>query len=247
MSNEIAGYIGLSRMTALARQLDVVTNNLANMNTAGFKGERSIFHEHVESLSAGGGKRERQSYVIDKGTYMDLSQGALTPTGNPLDVALQGNGWYSYMSDEGVVYGRDGRFMVDDQGRLATLDGKPVLDVNGGEIVLPQEEGASLSISGDGTISADGMALAQIGVVEFANPHRLERIGGGYFSAPADEAPLPAFDASMAQGMVEGSNVQPIVEMTRMMSLQRAYENIARLNETTGELQSRAISRIGQR
>lgn len=247
MANEVGGYIGLSRQTALQRQLDVVSNNIANMNTAGFKAEQSVFQDHLERLSRGSGKPEEQSYVIDKGTYRDLSQGALEATGNPLDVALHGNGWYAYMGDEGVVYGRDGRFLIDEQGRLVTLDGKSVLDVNGAEIIIALDEGNEISVAGDGTLSLDGLALAQIGVSEFDNPHRLERLGNGYFRAPDDEPALPAFNASLVQGMVEKSNVQPIVEMTRMMSLQRAYDQIAKLSDVTSELSSKTITRLGQR
>lgn len=247
MSNEVAGYIGLSRFTALHRELDVVTNNIANMNTASFKGESSIFHEYVENFSKDTSSTGDQSYVIDKGTYRDLSQGGLEPTDNPLDVALQGPGWYSYMGDEGIVYGRDGRLVIDDLGRLSTLDGKPILDINGGEIVLPLEDGNAVQVSGDGTLSVGGAAIAQLGIVDFDNPQRLERLGNGYYSAPDDEFPLPAFDASVAQGMVETSNVQPVVEMTKLISLHRAYENISKLTEMTGELQSKTIQKLAQR
>lgn len=246
MATEIAGYVGLSRLTALRRQMDVTTNNIANMNTAGFKGERVIFNEHLERVSAPGPGREEQSYVIDKGTFTDLAQGGFETTGNPLDVALHGDGWLSYMSDEGVVYGRDGRFVIDDLGRLSTVDGKPVLDVNGAEIVLPLDEGADVAIAGDGTISVDGMAIGALGLFTFDSPQRLERMGNGVLRAPEDEMPLPAMETSVVQGAIENSNVQPVVEMTRMMELHRAYESVTRLSENAGELQRKAINQLGR-
>lgn len=245
MANEIAGYIGLSRMSGLRRQLDVVTNNIANMNTAAFKAERTVFQEHLERLGQAGG-REEQSYVIDSATYRDLSQGRLEATGNPLDLAIEGEGWFAYNTEEGVVYGRDGRLLVDDMGRLSTTDGRPILDINGAEIVLPLEEAHLVDIAADGTVSAEGLILGQIGIFGFDNPRRLERLGNGMLRAPADEVALPALDAALVQGTVEGSNVNPIVEMTRLMQLHRAYEQTAKLNEATGDLQSRAIDRLGR-
>lgn len=245
MANEVAGYIGLSRLTSLQRHMDVVTNNVANMNTDSFKAERTIFQEHLESLG-GPGNSEDQSYVIDIGTYRDLKQGALQETGNPLDIAIQGEGWFSYMSENGPVYGRGGRLMIDDFGRMVTSTGDPILDLNGGEIVLPIDGDNQINIAGDGTVSVDGAAMAQIGIVEFENPQQLERMGNGYYQAPEDDFPLPAFDASVVQGMVETSNVEPIVEMTRLMDLHRAYEMTNKLHENSGELQSKMINRIGQ-
>src|SRR5690606_3316078 len=153
----------------------VVTNNIANMNTTAFKAERTIFQEHLERLGPVG-QREDQSYVIDSATYRDLSQGRLEATGNPLDIAIEGEGWFAYNTEEGPVYGRDGRLLIDDMGRLATTDGKPILDIHGAEIVLPLEEAHLIDIAADGTVSAEGLILGQIGIFQFDNPRRLERL-----------------------------------------------------------------------
>lgn len=241
-----AGYVGLSAQKALKKKLDVIANNVANMNTSGFKGQRAAFVEHVADVEKSDGSREGVSFAYTRATYMDTSQGGLTATSSPFDMALQGEGWFSYDTPEGVAYGRDGSFKIDGLGRLSTSEGHPVLDEGGGEIVITPEEASNLTVTADGTMSANGVALGRLGVWTFDNPQALERMGNGMFKAPDDAPPLPAMDASVVQGMVEGSNVNAIQEMTRLIDVHRTYDKVAKLAKNANDLEKDAIARLGK-
>ncbi len=244
-----ANYISLSLATALQRNLDVTANNMANANTAGFKGERVVFSSylHRDDTAATG----NTSFLIDRGSYVDTQQGAVSYTGNPLDVALQGTGWFAYETPQGQrAYGRDGHFATDAQGRLVTMSGARVLDIAGNQIALPPDAGADLSISRTGMISslANG-PIAQIGVFEVPDLQTYERIGNGLFVQPDIEGirpPVPDEVSEVVQGAVEGSNVQPVIEMTRMMSIQKAYERAVQLMNGEDELRRDVLRRIGR-
>ncbi len=150
-------YVALSQMTALERQLDVTANNLANANSNGFKSERVLFESYLHQNERDD-LGEGTNFVLDSGSYVDARQGALTRTDNPLDVAISGKGWFAYQSDTGqTAYGRDGNFVLDDQGRMMTLSGAQVLDAGGAPITLPPDVAGSLSIASDGTMSSDAI------------------------------------------------------------------------------------------
>ncbi|MGY6704313.1 flagellar basal-body rod protein FlgF [Roseinatronobacter sp.] len=242
-------YVSLSLATALERQLNVTANNMANANTAGFKGERVVFSSylHRDDTAASGDT----SFLIDKGSYIDMQQGGVSHTGNPLDVALKGNGWFAYETPQGQrAYGRDGHFAQDAQGALVTMSGARVLDMAGNPIALPPDAGTDLSISRTGAISslANGQ-IAQLGVFEVPDLPAYERIGNGMFVAPDIDGirpPVPDEATEVVQGAVEGSNVQPIVEMTRMMSIQKAYERAVQLMNGEDELRRDVLRRVGR-
>jgi flagellar basal-body rod protein FlgF len=171
----------------------------------------------------------------------DLAPGPITATGNPLDLAIEGAGYFTVQTAEGVRYGRSGQFRLNDLGELATAAGAPVLDEGGATIALPID-GGPVAIAADGTVSsADGVA-GRIEVVTFADEQRLRKVGDGLYST--DQAPAPAPEARLVQGALEGSNVEPIVEMTLMMATVRAYQGTQRLLDTHHELQRRAIERM---
>lgn len=241
-------YIALSRSSALRRNLDVVANNIANSNTAGFKGERMLFQEEVERAGQVESFAKNTSFVLDRGTYMDGSQGALSQTGNPLDIALQGDGWFGYETVNGdVAYGRDGRLTIDAQGNLTTMSGHRVLDAGGAPIAIPEEALGGLSIAQDGTITNDqGEIFANIGLFQFSENQAFEKIGDGLMRYTGNDAPLPAFNASVYQGFIESSNVQPIMEMTRMIEIQRAYDQSQKLTEQAHDLSKNTIGRLGR-
>ena len=242
-------YISLSLATALRRQLDVTANNMANASTAGFKGERVVFSSflHRDDSAATGDT----SFLIDRGSYVDQQQGAITMTGNKLDVALKGEGWLGYETPQGQrAYGRDGHFGIDPQGALVTMSGARVLDIGGNPINLPPDALNDLSISRNGTISslANGV-IAQIGVFTLPDVQSFERIGNGMFVQPDLEGVRPAIpDAvtEVVQGAIEGSNVQPVVEMTRMMSIQKAYERAVELMNGEDDLRRDMLRRVGR-
>ena len=241
MENQL--YIGLSRQMALRRQLDVVANNVANMNTAGFRGERTLFEA---ALEAGGRKpTDRIAFTIDRSTYTDLRPGAFTETGNPYDVALDGDGFLSVQSPDGVRYTRDGRLRRDADGTLVGTNGYPVLDDGRRPIVVPSDSSV-ISIGSDGLLSADGNVIARIAVSRFDNPQMLKQTGDLLFEPGEGMEARPAPDTRLVEGKVERSNVQGIVEIGRMMDLTRDYQAVTKMVDDGQDLLRSAINRLGK-
>lgn len=214
MSNALS--IALSAQTALRRQMEVVANNVANSSTPAYKGERMVFRQWL--LQEPGGTP--LAFVHDWGTARDVRQGALSHTGNTLDLALQGEGYFAIQTSEGVRYTRNGRFQLDANRQVVTASGHPVLDDAGAPITIP-EEAVDISIAHDGTISTEAGAVGRVGVLRFEQESALLPASEGTY---VTEAPaLPAEATKVLQGMVEESNVQPIVEITRMMEVSNRY------------------------
>lgn len=234
-------YVGLSRQVVLRRQLDVVANNIANMNTSGFRAERMLFEEAVAKT----GKKSAQqvSFTIDRATYTDFKEGAFATTNNPLDVAIDGDGWLTLQGPDGPVYTRDGRLRRDQQGQLVGVDGHPVLDTNGQPILIPEDR-ATLDIAADGVVSADREVIARIGLVRFDKQQAMQRTAGQLFTT--SEAPIPAADARLTQGRIEESNVQGVVELTRMMDLSRDYQSVSKFIDEGQDLLRSAVNRLGK-
>lgn len=240
MENQL--YIGLSRQMALRRQLDVVANNIANMNTVGFRGERSLFEAAMEP---GGTKpTDRIAFTIDRATYTDMQPGAFSETGNPYDVALDGDGFLTVRTADGLRYTRDGRMRRDEDGQLVNANGFPVLD-DGGLPITIDSEYTTVTIASDGLVSADGDVVARLAVVRFENPQTLKQTGDLLFIGD-DAAALPAPETRLVQGKVEKSNVQGITEVTRLMELSRDYQSVTKMVDEGQELLRSAISRLGK-
>ncbi|MGB0748415.1 MAG: flagellar basal-body rod protein FlgF [Magnetospiraceae bacterium] len=217
-------YIALSRQSVLRREMGVIATNIANMNTNGYQAERMMFVDHLER-SRGNEHLlpDKLSFVRDIKQYRSLDEGPLETTGNPLDVAIAGRGYFSIQTDDGPRYTRDGRFTLDASGTLVNGAGLPVLSVAGGPLQVGPED-TSLMIANDGTLSSEAGVIGRIGVYEFDNEQALEKQAGNLFDAgeqPANEATAPR----VQQGALEGSNVVPVVELTRMIEVQRAYES----------------------
>lgn len=243
MSN--ADYVSLSLASALQRSMDMAANNMANASTAGYKTMQPLF----EAVQPEGNDDGATSYVEDRGTYLDTSQGAFIATGNPLDIALSGPGWLSYQTDAGATaYGRDGRLTVNSDGQLSTLAGAPVLNPGGAPITLPQALGTDVTISRDGSITdAEGAVLGQIGIFRVPDVDTLVPIGNGlYLYGDAGAEIGPATETELAQGFIEQSNVRPVIELTRLMDIQRAYERAAKLMGDSNDLTRQAIQRLGR-
>jgi flagellar basal-body rod protein FlgF len=241
-------YVSLSLATAMRNALDVTANNIANANTAGFKGERVVFDSYMLRETGTEDGRETD-FLIDQGSFMDPAQGAMSRTGNPLDLALQGDGWFAYETDGGTAYGRDGRFALSPDGNLVTLNGARVLDPGGAPIALPPDVGGEVTISQDGTISTlAGGVIGRVGLFDLPDAQGYERIGAGMFVPPegAADTARPASDATrVVQGAIEASNVQPVVEMTRLMAIQQAYERALKLVSSEDDLTRDMLRRIG--
>jgi len=240
---ENAQLIGLSRQIALQRQLDVVANNIANLNTTGFKAEQILFEEYVMPVARHNDfprLDQPLSYVQDWATIHDLSGGAIVQTGNELDVALNGEGFFAVQTAGGERWTRAGSFQLDNQGRLVDLSGNPVLGMGGPIQFAPEETG--ITIAADGTISSSAGPKDQLRIVEFADAQVLKREGSNLFSGGEPQLNV---NTRVMQGHVERSNVSGIAEMAEMIRVQRAYESAASLAQKQDELRRSAIQRLG--
>lgn len=232
--------VSLSRQVALRRQMDVIAHNLANLETGGFKASGMMFEEHLmpgaEASHALPGDRDI-SYVMDTGTLLDFSPGALRQTGNPLDVAIDGDGWFVVETSGGERYTRNGGFQLNSDGMLVTVEGHQVLG-DGGPILFDESDG-EISIAADGTISTEAGDKGRLRVVRFEDEHVLKPEGSSTFSAPVQ--PRDALDVRVHQGMLENSNVKPIVEVSRMIEVTRAYTTLSSMLERMDEMRRNAI------
>ncbi len=248
---ENPSYITLSRQSVLRRQMDVLANNLANMSTPAFKAESMMVIEH-ESKIAGQGPRGMRtiSFVKDLATVRDLSEGQMFHSDNPLDLAISGPGYFSIETEEGERFTRHGAFLMDGEGRLVTMAGRPVLSERGREIVVPPNS-SEIEIAQDGTVSArnpllqgENLVLGRIKITEFENEYQLKREANGLYR-PEDGANPQLVEApKVFQGMIEKSNVNGIVEMTKLIETVRTYQSSTNVMEQEHERQRRAIDTL---
>ena len=236
-------YVGLSRQLTLQRQLDVAANNLANLDTAGFKVEQLMLQSDPLRPTQGRSRLDPIKYVIDDGVARSFTPGALEKTGGPLDLAVEGDGFFQVQTPQGVRFTRDGRFSLDAQNRLTTQAGDPVLDGAGSPITLDPKRG-EIAVAKTGQISQGGQPGAKVGVVRFTNLSGLSKSGDNLFSSA--ETPAAAADAGVRQGYVERSNAQPVIEVTHLVEINRAYERISNMLNSTHELSRTAIQRLGK-
>jgi flagellar basal-body rod protein FlgF len=233
-------YIALSRQMAIQKQLDTVANNLANLNTAAFKRERVLFEEHLMRAS-----QQPLSYVRGYDSLRDIREGQFQATGSKFDVAISGEGFFEVKTPAGTRYTRSGHMRLDEQGRLVTGAGHPVLDSGNQEISIADTGGGAPTIGGDGTISTpDGNSIGKLNVVKFADPQALAHEADGLYRT--EQAPLPATTARIKQGVIESANVQPIVELTTMIELLRNYQAAQRLIDTDHDRVRKAIERLAR-
>lgn len=244
---ENALLIGLSRQVAMQRELDVVANNIANLNTTGFKAGGNIFEEYLMPLARESGfmgKDARVSFVRDRATWQDFSQGPIQQTGNPLDVAIDGAGFLAVQTARGERYTRNGALQINAAGELVTSEGDKVLG-DGGPIVL-QPQDRDVSIGRDGSVSVAAGARGRLRLVTFAQPQRLQKDGGSTFAAPAGVQAETATSARVVQGSIEKSNVHGVLEMTRMIDVTRSYATIAQMLQQQSDLRRTAIQQLAE-
>lgn len=215
MDNAI--YTNLTRQTGLLREMQVVANNIANIATTGFRQDNLIFSEHVKQIE-GGSSLSMATASVRNTSYL---QGALTQTGGPLDLAIEGDGFFLIETPQGQRLTRSGHFSSSQQGELVTSDGNRVLDTGGAPVFLPPDA-IDIAVSADGTLSAAGIPLAQIGLMQPVDPENMQRETGVLFRADAGFE--PANEGRIVQGFLESSNVNPINQIARMIEVQRAYE-----------------------
>jgi flagellar basal-body rod protein FlgF len=226
--------VGLSGQMALRQQLDVVANNVANASTTAFRGDRTLFQSHISRLDVPG---REVAFVQDRATYVDTRAGSIAATGNPLDVAIDGNAFLAVErpGNAGRGYTRDGRLRVSPDNTLVDAAGRPVLGEGGGRMLMP-ERFASVEIRADGTVLAttDGRAeqVGRLGLFQAGEVRAIRKGGDGLLEIPqAELRPVEpgSREARLVQGALESSSVQPIAEIANLTALQRAYDNVQRI------------------
>jgi flagellar basal-body rod protein FlgF len=248
---ENALLVGLSRQTVLERQLDVVANNVANVNTNGFKADQQLFEEFLTSGAHEDnfkGSDRRVSYVQDRGTYRDFSQGPLQQTGNPLDVAVNGGGFFAVQTAAGERYTRDGKFHISNTGQLVTAAGDAVLGT-GGPIVFQQTD-HDIAISADGTVTVvegsntTDSIRGRLRIVGFADPQSAQKQGDNLYAAAGGAVPQPDTKSVVQQGVIEKSNVNAVAEMSHMVEVMRSYQQVANVLQNQSDLRKTAIEKL---
>ena len=245
MDNAI--LITLSAQNALRRQMEVAANNMANISTTGFKAESILFEPITKKPASIVENPKTVTFVRDYTIARDFRPGTLQQTGNPLDVALTGDGFLSVGGGtQGTLYTRDGRLTLDPNGRLINHDGKPILDNGGQEITIDGTRGP-VQIAKDGNITQNGASIAKLGVFVFNKPGALDKIGDNLLKATqASGTASEAQSYEIVQGMLEGSNVIAIQELTKIMEISRAYESTTKIQKQAEDLKSKAIDRLGR-
>jgi flagellar basal-body rod protein FlgF len=236
--------LGLQTQRVLQRRMDVAANNLANVATTGFKADTVMFEE-LNNTDAHAEEDPRQiRFVRDIGLIRDMNQGPIAITGNPFDVALEGAGFIMVEGPGGrPLYTRDGALTLTGEGRLVTSEGRAVLSSGGAPIVL-DPQGETPSIGRDGAIRVAGIEAGRIGTAAFAAPGALSKVGDNLWDAQG-QAP-GAFEGVVVQGALEGSNVRPVIELTRLIEISRAYQSAAKIVSGADELRKSAIERLGR-
>lgn len=241
---ENAQLVSLSRLQTLNRQMNVVANNLANMNTTGFKSEEMLFEEYLMPISSAEtfqrGDRTLR-FVLDDRSVGNFETGPLRPTGNQLDVALQGEGFFAVQTPAGERYTRAGSFTLDPSGQLTTHDGHPVLGQGGPILFDPQE--TDITITGDGAISGSNGEIGRLRVVRFENPQTLERQGDNLFKG---DSALPHDNPRISQFSLEGANVDAVTQISQMIEIQRSYQELANMMRQQNDLRENAIQTLGR-
>jgi flagellar basal-body rod protein FlgF len=237
---DINTAIALSRLSAQQRAMDVTATNIANAGTPGYQAERTVFADFLSRTRGG----ETIAFTQDRATWRDTSPGAISQTGNPLDVALSGPGYFTVRTDQGTRLTRAGHFSLSAGGELTDGLGNPVLDGNARPIrFAPSDTG--IAIAGDGIISSRNGRIARLAVVSVAEPQKLKAEGGRLLNAEAT-ATAPIARPRLTQGALEGSNIQPTLELTRMMADLREFQFTSQYVQAEADRQQGAIDKITQ-
>lgn len=236
---ENTSYIALSRQNALWRQLDVVANNMANANTPGYKSEQMMFREYLmDTRSSDRSTGTKLSYVQDVGILRDTREGPLTKTDNPLDFAIHGEGFFQIETEGGMRYTRSGHFRLDEGGMLVDSRGFAVMDSNDNPLIFAPDE-TRISVAPDGTVSTENGTVGTLKVVRFENEQDMRKAGDNLFETTQEATVVQR--PAIVQGMMEESNVQPVLEITKMTELLRQYQAVQNMIEKEHERQIKAI------
>lgn len=238
-------YVSLSHQMAMQRRLDLVANNIANINTTAYRRESVRFEEFITKMKGAkdplGGSL---SFVLDYGVVRDFQQGSAIPTGNTFDIAISGPGFLTVETPDGETrYTRNGHLKLNADGAIVTSNGSRVLDDTGNDIILTPGE-TEISIAKDGTISSETGRIARLALVEFNNRQALMKVGDSQYSTA--EIPIPSESSSVTQGMIEGSNVNGVEEVTNMIQILRSYQTVSKMLDDYHRLRQGAIQRLAR-
>ena len=235
-------YVGLSAQVALQKRLDAIAQNVANAGTAGYRAEEIKF-ETVLSKALG---HEPVAYASTGESFISREAGALIPTGNPLDLAIEGEAWIAMQTPAGTVYSRDGRMKILETGELVSLNDHPILDVGGAPILL-DPVGGPPQFARDGMITQDGVEVGAVGLFAIDDRAHLSRYeGSGVIPDGAAEPVLDFTATGVVQGFVEGANVNPVLELTKLIMVTRSFESATSAVEQTDSAQREAIRALGK-
>ncbi len=240
---ELTTYVALSYLSAQQRALDVTAGNLANAGTVGFKAERVLFSDWLGKQPGTDGSHGRGpvSFVQDRATWREQAEGSLQHTGNALDLAIGGEGYFTVDTPRGPRLTRAGRFTPQPDGTVTDAQGGALLDTGGQRIRLSPAD-VSLTVGADGSISSENGAIAKIGVVQPADAAQVRAEGSTELRADTQTAPVR--QPRIVQGALEDSNVQPIIEMTRMMDGLRTFQLTAQMVEQESQRMQNAIDKL---
>ena len=240
-----ATNIALSRLVAQTRAMDVTAGNLANTTTPGYRAERMVFSDWLSRQQSGtppgGGAIV---YTQDRATYRDRQAGQLSHTGNPFDLALSGEGFFTVLGPGGPRLTRAGHFDLSTDGTVVDEQGDALLDITGKKLQITTAD-TRIAVAADGTVSSENGQIGKIGIVTANDPNRLQAEGGWLLNA-GSSATTPVATPHIVQGAMEESNVQPALEVTRMMNDLRTFQMISQFVQTEADRQQNAIDRITQ-
>jgi flagellar basal-body rod protein FlgF len=235
---DAAGYATLNRQSGLMREMGIVANNIANSSTTGFRREGVVFSEYVAALD----QDPSLSMAHASGRHVDLSQSTVSQTGGQFDFAIQGEGFFLIETPQGERLTRAGSFTPSAEGELVNPDGYRLLDAGGAPVFVPPDA-KGIAVAADGTMSANGQPIAQVGLWRPTDPLSLQHQSGTLFSAGELE---PAEGVTVLQGMLEDSNVEPVSEIARMIEVQRSYELGQKFLDAEDERVRGVISTLGR-
>ena len=233
-------YVGLSGQVALQEKMALIANNVANVNTPGYRGQNAVFHEFISDQKR---MKEDVSLVYEYGQYQVSDPGPIKQTGGALDVALVGPGFLGVQTPEGVQYTRAGNFSLNALGELVNARGMKVADQGGGTISIPADA-KYVNIDETGIVSTDEGPVGTLMVAEFTDYQKLEPAGNGLYKT--EQPATPAADTRVKQGMVEGSNVQAVLEMTRRSDVLREYPAVQNMMQSEHTRQQTLIQRLSR-
>ncbi|KQT66267.1 MULTISPECIES: flagellar basal-body rod protein FlgF [unclassified Aureimonas] len=234
--------VALSAQLAMEKRLDTIADNLANSRTAGFRSTEVKFESFISRAA-----EEPVAFASTGETYISTRKGEMTQTGNSLDMAINGEAYFAVQGPKGPIYTKDGRMTVLDTGDVVSLTGNPFLDVGGAPIQIDPSAGP-IQIARDGMVSQAGRQIGAVGLFEMPAGAKLSRAGNSGVVPDRPATPLLDFDTnSVLQGFTEGSNVNPILEMTRLIAVQRAFESASNFVETSEKSLDSAINTLGSR